>query len=148
MKEPVDRDIMGIEEHRLRIPANVDKIASACEFVADVAQLAGLDDDAVYHCQLSVEEICTNIIEHGYGFDATDEVIDIVCTIKPNQFVIVIVDDAPAFNPLELPDPNPDTPLWEREGGGWGVYFVKKFMNSISYRYQNNRNQIILEKQR
>ena len=135
-----------MEEHRLRIPAVIEQIGVACDFIAAAARAAGMGDDGVYHCQLSVEEICTNIIEHGYAYNAAGSFIDIVCEIHPRRFVIRILDDAPYFNPLDLPNPNPDKPLWEREGGGWGVYFVRRFMNHIGYSYEGSRNQLILEK--
>ena len=137
---------MSDEDRHLRIPAAVDQIGAACEFVARVARAAGMGEDGVYHCQLSVEEICTNIIEHGYHYNSDRNFIDIVCELHPGRLIIRIFDDAPRFNPLELPDPNPGLPLWEREGGGWGVYFVRKFMNHIAYSYDNSRNQLILEK--
>jgi len=137
---------MNLEERRLQIPATMDQVAIACDFVAEVARDAGLDDDGVYHCRLSVEEICTNIIEHGYGSNASGEVIDIVCRYSPQRFVIRVFDDAPRFNPLELSSPDPTTPLWERQSGGWGVYFVRKFMNNVEYRYEGQRNQLVMQK--
>ncbi len=137
---------MGVEERRLQIPAVLEQIVAACNFVVEVAQDAGLDDDGVYHCQLSVEEICTNIIEHGYESGDESKVIDIVCQRHSDRFVITIVDDAPQFNPLELSDPDPSVPLWERKKGGWGVYFVKKFMNDVRYHYESNRNHLTLQK--
>jgi serine/threonine-protein kinase RsbW len=137
---------MLMNEHQLRIPAQLEHIEAACDFVGEVARVSGLNDDAVYHCRLSVEEICTNIIEHGYAYNAGDAVIDIHCHRHPASFSITVVDDAPAFDPLSMPDPDPATPLWERQGGGWGIYFVKKFMDRVTYARSNNRNAFTIEK--
>ncbi|HEX2619447.1 MAG TPA: ATP-binding protein, partial [Phototrophicaceae bacterium] len=90
---------MTTSEHRLQFPAQFEQIEAACEFVTQQAASMGMDDDSVYHCRLSVEEICTNIIEHGYE-GRTDGSIEIVCQISPDSFTIIIIDDAPAFNPL------------------------------------------------
>ncbi len=137
---------MGTQNHHLTIPGTIDNIEQACEFVNSKARIAGLDDDEVYHCHLSVEEVLTNIIEHGYEYNGDEKVIDIVIDVVDAKFVITVIDDASAFDPLSQPEPDPSTPLWEREGGGWGIFFVKKYMDKLSYQRKNNRNYFIMEK--
>jgi serine/threonine-protein kinase RsbW len=137
---------MGIQERRLKIPAVLERVEEACEFAAAAARDAGLSEDAVYHCHLSVEEVCTNIVEHGYHFQGQEQKIEVVCRTQPGRFTIVVIDDSKPFNPLSLPDPDPTAPLAEREGGGWGIFFVKKYMDSIAYQYEQNQNQLIMEK--
>jgi anti-sigma regulatory factor (Ser/Thr protein kinase) len=137
---------MELKERRLTIPATLTELEGACNFVGEAAHAAGLDEDGVYHCHLSVEEACTNVIEHGYRFDSANNIIDIICQPHVDRFTITIIDDAPPFNPLMLPEPDPSAPLWERQGGGWGVYFVKQYMDRVSYHYEGKRNHLILEK--
>lgn len=138
---------MGNQKHHTTIPAVIEKIEEACEFVNAQARAVGLSEDAVYHCHLSVEEVLTNIIEHGYNYEGDNKVIEIVTDKTQNAFVIVIIDDAPKFDPLQQPNPDPSTPLWEREGGGWGIFFVKKYMDKLAYNYEGERNHFVMEKQ-
>ncbi len=136
-----------LTERRLTIQARLDQIETACDFVANLAEQSGLGSDAVYHCRLAVEEICTNIIEHGYGDARVGEgLIEVTCVPKGRVFSITIMDDAPLFNPLDLPDPDPSQPLWERRGGGWGVYFVKRYMDRVVYSDYGERNRLTIEK--
>ncbi|MDX1995631.1 MAG: ATP-binding protein [bacterium] len=137
---------MGALERRFTIPAVLESVEDACEFAANEARAAGLGEDAVYHCHLSVEEVCTNIIEHGYKFQGQDQYIEVVCVSMPDRFTITIIDNATPFDPLARADPDPAAPLAEREGGGWGIFFVKKFMDSIAYKFEANHNQLIMEK--
>ncbi len=138
---------MAFKEHRLTVPAKVEKIEIACEFVSGVARAMGMNDESIYHCYLSVEEICTNIIEHGYGYsDAPHAKIEVLCEEQQDRLTIIIMDDADQFNPLLLRDPDPTASLMERKEGGWGVYFVKKFMDRVDYRFAANRNQFVMEK--
>lgn len=130
---------MGFEE-RLRIPGLIENVSVACEFVVEVARRAGLDERTIDHCQLAVDEACTNVIEHGYRFGGGDQVIDIVCRKDGRMFSITVFDDSPAFDPLLMSDPDPNAALEEREPGGWGVYFIKRLMDEVSYRYEANRN--------
>ncbi len=54
-------------ERRLTIPGVLERIPEACDFVVQAAEAAGLDERAVYYCQMAVDEWCTNVIEHGYS---------------------------------------------------------------------------------
>jgi anti-sigma regulatory factor (Ser/Thr protein kinase) len=127
-------------ESRFQISAAVDQIPQACDFVVQIAQQAGLDDHAVYHCQLAIDEACTNIIEHGYTHQSAHETIEIICRHEPARFSIIIVDSAPEFDPLTRTDPNPAASLEERTTGGWGIFFIKKLMDEVSYEHLNGKN--------
>ncbi len=137
---------MTIQERHVTIRAVMESIEEACAFVNGQARAANLSEEAVYHCHLSVEEVLTNIIEHGYKFKGYNRTIKLICENFSNRFVITTVDDAPAFNPLSLPDPDPKTPLIEREGGGWGIYFVKKYMDHVRYELRDGHNCFTIEK--
>lgn len=133
-----------MDEQHLRIRAQIAEIAAASDFMLKVGQRAGMDDQQIHHCQLSIDEVCTNIIEHGYGFDNQDGVIDLVVQTQPERIVIIIYDDSRPFNPLLRPSPDPKASIEERKNGGWGIFFVKKFMDAVHYDHQNGRNQLTL----
>ena len=124
----------------------IEKVRVACDFVVEAAQRAGLDEREVYHCQLAVDEACTNIIEHGYGRNGRDNVIDIICRSDDRQFIITVVDDSLEFDPFSRPDPDPATLLEHRKEGGWGIYFIKKMMDEVAYHRQDERNRLTMVK--
>ncbi len=135
-----------MNEQHLRIRAQISEIAAALEVIRAVTQEAGLNEQQTHQCQLAVDEVCTNIIEHGYGGDNVDGVIDIVLQLEPERLTIKLLDDSRPFNPLKRPDPDPHTAIEDRENtGGWGIFFVKKFMDEVTYSY-NGRNQLTLVK--
>ncbi|HML22234.1 MAG TPA: anti-sigma factor antagonist [Aggregatilinea sp.] len=132
----------------LVIAARLDDVRLACDMVVDAAEAAALDERAVYHCQMAVDEALTNIIEHGYEYEADGNTIEIRCAIEDDRFVITITDDSPAFNPLGHTAPDPGEPLDTREPGGWGIYFIRKLMDDVHYTRVNNHNQLVLVKNR
>ncbi len=134
------------EEYRMVIPGILSKVPEVCDFVVSVARKVGLDDRAAYHCQMAVDEACTNIIEHGYGRNNPGGWIEIICCDKPDRYVIRIIDDSPPFNPLLHAEPDPNAALSERGRGGWGIYFIKKMMDEATYTYENNRNHLTIAK--
>lgn len=138
---------MRSQQRRMSVTGIIDNVRAICDFVVDFANDVKLGDDIAFQFQLSIEEVCTNIVEHGYHHNGADKKIDIVCKYDNKQVQIRIIDEAPLFNPLEMDDPDPDIPLWEREGGGWGIYFVKQYMTSMSYELVNGQNSLLLIKQ-
>jgi serine/threonine-protein kinase RsbW len=137
---------MASKERQLRIVGILSNVSVACEFVVEQAREAGLDDRALHHCYLAVDEACTNIIEHGYGQFCRECVIDVCCMHDDKTFTITIIDDSAAFDPLGNPEPNPKAPLNERGVGGWGIFFIKKLMDDVSYSYEGDRNRLVMIK--
>lgn len=133
-------------ESRLVISARLDNVRHACDAVVEAAEAAGLDERAVYHCQMAVDESLTNIIEHGYQFAGDDREIEVVARQVGARFEIEIIDDSPAFNPLQHEAPDPGEPLDTREPGGWGIYFIRKLMDDVGYRHSDGKNHLILTK--
>jgi len=131
---------------RLIMPARLEEIRQACDFVVEVAELAGLDERSVYHSQMAVDEALTNIIEHGFGFQDRGSEIEITCKTENDRFIITIIDTGPAFDPLAHEAPNPAEPLDSREPGGWGIYFIRRLMDEVTYRRIDGKNQLTLVK--
>jgi anti-sigma regulatory factor (Ser/Thr protein kinase) len=139
-------DVMRMADNRLRIRGILDAVSAACDFVVEIAERAGLDENAVYHCRLAVDEACTNIIEHSYGSSGPYRFIDLVCGRQDDQFTITIMDDGTAYNPLLRPDPDPKSGIEDRQPGGWGIYFIKQFMDHVAYQRVDNRNHLFMVK--
>jgi len=137
---------MTVEERQLRIVGVLENVSVACDFVVEQAREAGLDDRALHHCYLAVDEACTNIIEHGYKPGCETCMIDVFCQRSTDALIVTIMDDSPAFNPMMHPDPDPRTPLDEREVGGWGIFFIKKLMDKVTYSYEGRRNRLVMVK--
>ena len=134
-------------ERTLTVPGRYDRLEQICEFVADVAVEAGLDETAINRCQLAVDEACTNIIEHGYGGEDRGA-IDISCTAAQGELIIKIHDHASPFDPASVPQPNLEAALDEVRIGGLGVYFIRQVMDVVDFSYENGGNTLTLVKRK
>jgi len=134
------------EEHRIVIPGIQDRVPDVCDFVVAAARRAGLNERAVYHCQMAVDEACTNVIEHGFDNAGGTGQIEVRCRDDGESYTVRIADNSPPFNPLLRDDPDPDAPLTDREPGGWGIYFIKKMMDAASYYYEGGKNILMIAK--
>lgn len=130
------------EERRLSLPAILQRVPEACDFVCKAAGIAGLDEPSIYHCEMAIDEWCTNVIEHGFGGQPNIGRIEIACEVRDHTFVITIRDDSPAFDPTTLPEPNREAPLEERRPGGLGWFFIQKFMDRVEYTHTDGFNQL------
>jgi serine/threonine-protein kinase RsbW len=134
------------EERRVVIPGVLEELTAVCEFVTDAAEAVGLDDRGVYHCQMAVDEWCTNIIQHGFeGRDETAQ-IEISLRLEPAQLSVMICDNCAPFDPTTLPDPDPMKPLEERQPGGLGWFFIRKIMSEVHYEFKDGRNYLTMIK--
>lgn len=132
---------------RLAIPARYDRIKQACNFVVDAAQVAGLDESAVFHCQIAVDEACTNIIEHGYAGEDRGQ-IEVICRVDPGVLEIQLLDQAPPFDVTQVPNPELNKTIEETSIGGLGIFFIRKMMDAVSFDHTGNTNRLIMTKRR
>lgn len=98
----------------------------------------------LFAIQLILEELVTNIINHGSSSQKT-EIIEISLTVQDDLITLAIRDNARAFNPLEAAEPDTGQSLEERDIGGLGLFLVRKKVKSLSYEYKDGFNNVIAE---
>lgn len=119
------------------------RLADALERYADKNQL---DSRLVFHLNLALEELVTNIISYAYRDYPKDSPIHLTFSLESDYVEIQVEDYGPAFNPIQAPEPDTTKSVEERKIGGLGIHLVKKMMENLSYRREENRNILILRK--
>lgn len=95
-----------------------------------------------YKIDVAVEEIFVNIAHYSGS-----EKVWIDCgTDEKGLFTVVFRDCGKPFNPLERADPDITLSAEERDIGGLGIFLTKKFMTSVSYKYENEQNILTIKK--
>ena len=128
-------------------PAKLEYLEEALIFITDEAKAAGLDDKKVGQIKLASEEAVVNII--NYAYPDKDGNFEIACIPNPKEskgLEMEIVDWGIPFNPLELPEPDINVPMEERKIGGLGIFMVRKIMDEVNYKRQEERNILTLVK--
>jgi serine/threonine-protein kinase RsbW len=95
---------------------------------------AGIQGDDQFDLRLAVEEVCANVMMHGYAMQAPGPLEASFCA-DAEQATITISDRAAPFNPDEAPPPKLEIPADEREIGGLGWHLVRQVIDQLSYRY-------------
>jgi anti-sigma regulatory factor (Ser/Thr protein kinase) len=104
-------------------------------FVAEVERAcakAGADTESCYAVKLAVEEVCLNVLKHGYG--GVPGPIGLAFTGDDQRLTVTITDSAPPFSPENAPPPDLDSGWDARRIGGFGWHLVQSMMDSVEHR--------------
>ena len=112
--------------------AKFEQLDAIRAFAAQAARDAGMDDSESYAVELSVDEACTNIIEHAYE-DVEGGEIECTCNVDEKNLTIIIHDHGKSFDPSEVALPDLDADLETRPVGGLGVFLMKKLMDEVHF---------------
>lgn len=107
----------------------------------EIASLPSL----AYTIHLVVEEIVLNIVDYAYP-EGEDGYLEVRIGNDGKTLALEFRDHGIPFNPLEMPEPDLDLPLEERNIGGLGIFLTKEMMDNVRYRYENEENILTLEK--
>ena len=132
--------------HRLLVPGSQEGIRQAAERFDAFSAEHGLSKGEVWPFQVALDETLSNIIGHGLRGRAPGAQIEIELRLHDREIEMLIVDDAPPFNPLEAQEPNTEQPLEEREVGGLGIALVRKLMEVVEYERLGDRNRLRLRR--
>lgn len=103
---------------------------------------AGLDEQSIYQVETAVDEACSNIIEHAYGGENNGD-IQIECTSVPGELIIKLMDKGKPFSPDLIGMPELDLSLEERPDHGLGLFFMRRWMDSVRFDFSKNGDNIL-----
>ena len=126
---------------------SLDELSQVSAQVEAFGQQEAWTPELIFQVQLAIDEVGTNIVEHGTAAHAT--FMEISLTSDASTVVLHIVDDGNPFNPLqEAPLPDVSLSLTDRPIGGLGLHLIQTLMDEESYRREHGKNHLILVKHR
>ena len=124
---------------QIRLPAKRENLEKFSEHVLQCAEKQGIDRKRLMQINLSLEEVLVNICDYSYRDNEGD--IEVICGLdNDNRFVIEITDSGIPFDIHSFDEPDLNADISERKVGGLGIYLVKKMMDDIQYRFEDNKN--------
>jgi anti-sigma regulatory factor (Ser/Thr protein kinase) len=116
----------------LQIAAERRELTKLQAFVEEAARDLGLETDALYDLLVALHDVVTNSIEHGY--QGHPGAIEVELRVEGDALLALVRDQAPPFDPTQVPAPDPTVPLHERSPGGVGLQLVRHFVDDVHYR--------------
>jgi anti-sigma regulatory factor (Ser/Thr protein kinase) len=134
------------EKLQLTLAAELASLTAFRSFIDQACQEAKLDDKNAYDIKLAVDEACTNIIQHGYADMAPGSII-LSLQYGVRQIVVRLTDFGHPFEPSEPPTPDVEAAFESGIAGGFGLYFIYRSMDYISYDSTGGYNTLTMIKQ-
>ncbi|MCY3974548.1 MAG: ATP-binding protein [Simkaniaceae bacterium] len=129
--------------------AELATLRSMLTWVREHIEHTSFDKMRKRHVELAMEETLVNIIY--YAYQPGEGMVELTCSVCPDKYIELVVKDyGKPFNPLEQVTGEPDrhASLEEREPGGLGILFIKKFMDKIEYVRKGDANILTLRKEK
>ena len=121
----------------MRWPADLAHLAAIRKFVVDTSRSLGAGGQAIRDLQLAVDEVCSNSIRHGY--DGREGQIEVTVERVGRSIKVVARDWGRAFDPEQVPVPDPNLPLEERSLGGLGLFLVHQVMDEVRFEFNDHK---------
>ena len=104
------------------------------------------DEELRFKIELSIEEAVENVVQ--YAYEGGIGWLEAGTSLDDKSLILTIElrDAGMPFNPLEKEDPDITLSADERPVGGLGIYICKNMMDSISYRYEDGNNVLVMKK--
>ena len=143
---PCEKAKINKEKFELTVDSKLESLPKIGKFLDETMQHYEIQDSKDrYAVQLSVNEACTNIINHAYT-DKNEGTIAIHCMMMDAKFVVNIIDWGKPFDPTSKPKPDTESGLDERKAGGLGIFLIRKFMDEVSYSRSDCMNLLTIAK--
>ena len=126
----------------LRVPGERARLPEILTAVEDRLQAAGIDGACIHDAQVIVEELVSNLMDHGAP--AGVDTLQLGLAIDHARVVLDIRDNGPAYDPLAHPAPDLDADLDARPIGGLGIHLVRELAQDARYRRDQGWNQVLV----
>ena len=122
---------------------NLSEIQRLARIADDFGRRHQLNAETLHKVKVGLDEILTNVISYAYT-DGGEHSIITRFSLEQGRLTIEVEDDGRPFNPLNAPEPDTKQLLGERPIGGLGIHLVRKLIDELEYRRQNDRNILVM----
>lgn len=126
----------------LTLLASLESLGPVTEFIREGARQADLPESRIGELDLLIEEIFMNIARHSYP-EGVPGVVTITYRVPgPGELAVEVGDQGVEFDPLAAPVPDLTLDISRRPIGGLGIFLLRTFASSLSYRREQGWNRL------
>lgn len=134
------------EKKELTVKAAVENMEMVTDFINEQLESMECPMKVQMQIDVAVDEIFGNICHYAYPLGEGEATVCVEVQKDPKAIEMTFMDSGVPYNPLEKEEPDTTLSAEEREIGGLGIFIVKKTMDEISYRYENEKNILTVKK--
>jgi anti-anti-sigma factor len=136
---------MNLRPQTLVLASDLGELSRLVAFVDAFCAPLTLSDKHQMSLHLALEEMVTNVIQHGYGAADGHRFSVMLETPVAGRIRATIIDSAPAYDPFARPRLDRQEALEDLPVGGLGVHLVRQLMDVCRHERREDRNIITLE---
>ena len=126
----------------MTLPAEAESLGPVSHFVREGACEANLPVARLGELDLLVEEIFMNIARHSYPEGSPGPVSVTYLVTGPGELSVEFGDQGVEFDPLTVEPPDLTLDIEHRPVGGLGIFLLRAFADSLSYRREQGWNRL------
>ena len=126
--------------------AKMENIQDMLSFIKNYCGKHKFQEDFCSNLLVVGDELFSNIVKYGYQNNGGELFIRLLFNEDQKEFVLTVIDKAPAFNQLEVNNSMVGDNVKEQKVGGLGILIVKKIMSEYAYDRINGKNILVLRK--
>ncbi len=126
--------------------ARVDRLDEVLAFVDGVLEQLDCPLKAQMQLDVAVEELFVNIASYAYAPGTGPAALRVDVEEEGRVVAVTFVDQGVPYDPLAKPDPDITLSAEERQPGGLGIFMVKRSMDDMAYRREDDSNVLTIRK--
>ncbi|MBQ6067544.1 MAG: ATP-binding protein [Clostridia bacterium] len=130
----------------ITLPAVLESIEIATDFMDDILNNAGCPSRARIQLDIALDELMSNVARYAYAPETGEVTVSVSIRKDPRRAVITLTDSGVPYDPLQTKDPDVTLTAEERPIGGLGIFIVKQSMDDVIYDYRNGQNIVTIVK--
>ena len=128
----------------LQVKSELREIDKVRKFMRRVLRGLELTEEDVYKVELSLVEMCTNIVRYAYPESRGN--IYIRTWREDARLYLELRDDGVAFDPRSVKKPSMREMLSGERMGGLGIFLARRLMDGFDYRCEAGQNVLTMSK--
>jgi anti-sigma regulatory factor (Ser/Thr protein kinase) len=131
-------------ERTLTVKSELIEIEKVRSFLEQTLKSLNLSEEAYYLIELSLLEMCINIVRYAYPREKGEIFLKI--WNKDEKIIFEIRDWGIPFDPREAPEPDIQEMVNQGRTGGLGIFLSRQLMNGFEYSREDDQNVLIMHK--
>lgn len=128
----------------LNLQSRISDLARVRPWIECLASKYSIPDRTQFAMNLCLEEVLSNIIRHGYGGQPGQSIAVHFTAEQNGQFVFIVEDEAPPFDPVGSPVLPALNSLDEAQIGGQGIRLLRQFAGALEYQRTPGGNRLTI----
>ena len=126
---------------RVTVTASTEGVRQTLNEFEQFGRAHALPDDLRRRFLVALDEVLSNVARHG---GSPEGLVQVDFKLAGDRLFVTVEDEAPPFNPLDVPPADTSSPLEQRKAGGVGIELVRALLESVRYEHTGGRNRLTM----